>query len=68
MKDFILSELEEKVKELNDSKKRKIIETIIKNKNWYFDINFDMFYNILLDLGYEKEEILKKYKELIIVK
>ena len=66
-KDFILNELYEKVKQLENNKKRKIIETILKNKNWYIDIDFDMFYDILLDLGYDKESIFKIYKELVII-
>ena len=66
-KNFILNEIYEKVKKIENIKKRKIIETIIKNKNWYIDIDFDMFYDILLDLGYDKESIFKIYKELVIV-
>ena len=66
-KNFILNEIYEKVKKIENIKKRKIIETIIKNKNWYIDIGFDMFYDILLDLGYDKESIFKIYKELVIV-
>lgn len=64
-KDFILNEISEKVKKLEDNKKRKIIQTILKNKKWYIDINFDMFYDILLDLGYDKDNVFKIYKELI---
>ena len=42
-----------------------IIKKILLDEKCFFKMNIDDAYNILLDLGYSKEEALNAYKKLI---
>ena len=68
MKKQLLEDLNNRVNKIKDKKKQKIIKIILNNKNWYYDFNIDEFLNIMFDLGYDKEQSLNIYKQLIIYK
>ena len=65
MKEKILKEIEDKVSNINDIRKKRLITSILKNPSWYYIEDFDFVCNILSDLGYSKEQIKKIYITLV---
>ena len=64
MKTSVLSDINSRIQYINDERKRKLINSIIKEDNWYLKISLDTFVSILLDLGYKKEEAIFIFKTL----
>ena len=58
-------DLQNRLINIKDYKKRKVITSIINNEFWYKEIDFDTFISILLDLGYTKEEAKGMYTNLL---
>lgn len=64
-KEIILAEINGNIKNVENFKKKKVIQTILNNPKWYIDVTLDTFINILFDLGYTKEKSIELYKFLI---
>ena len=64
MKTSVLNDINSRIKYINDERKRKLINSIIKEDNWYLKISLDTFVSILLDLGYKKGEAISIFKTL----
>lgn len=54
-KENILAEFNNKLTNITDPKKKKVIKIILNNSNWYLAVTIDIFINILFDLGYSIE-------------
>ena len=66
MKKEILEEISKKVDNCENLKKRELIKNIVGCDEWYVNMDVNVFVNILVDLGYTKDQALK-YFELIIL-
>ena len=66
MKKEILEEISKKVDNCENLKKRELIKNIVGYDEWYVNMDVNVFVNILVDLGYTKDQALK-YFELIIL-
>ena len=64
-KQEMLQKIKEKVDNINDERKKKVIATIVNKDGWYNEVNYNTFTSILFDLGYDKEEIKNIYIEII---
>lgn len=47
--------------------RKKIISSILKNNNWYIDLDSNIVISILIDLGYSNDESIKIYKYLLTI-
>lgn len=54
-------------KEFDDNKKKKfsLIKNILNDKDWVFKIDANTACNIIKDLGFDREEAINIYQELI---
>jgi len=57
----MMNELLKRVNNIKDEKKKKVIASILKNKNWYKELSMDTSLSILIDLGYKIDEAKKIY-------
>ncbi len=64
MKANLLNNIKSKIQYVTDERKRKLINSILNEDKWYLKISFDTFINILLDLGYKKEDAILIFKTL----
>ena len=65
-KKTILEQVKERCNTLKEGPKKKVITTIVSDKNWYKKINFDTIINVLHDLGYSIEEAKEIYEILML--
>ncbi len=65
-KAMILQQVQERCKKLKDGPKKKVITTIVSDKNWYKKVNFDTIVNVLHDLGYSIDEAKEIYEMLLL--
>ena len=66
MKKNLLEDISNRLSNITDDRKRKLVTSILKKDNWYEIIDFDTVISILMDLGYTKEEAVSFYEKLII--
>ena len=66
MKKNLLEDISNRLSNITDDRKRKLITSILKKDNWYEIIDFDTVISILMDLDYTKEEAVSFYEKLII--
>ena len=54
-------------KEMDDDKKKKflLIKNIFQDKEWFLKIDANTSYTIIKDLGFNREETINIYQELI---
>ena len=58
-------EISNRLELIEDQRKKKVISSILKNNKWYIDLNLEVVINILMDLGFSKEQSINIYKYLI---
>ena len=62
----IANEIVNRINNITDERKKKLITSILKKDNWYVNVSFDTAISILMDLGYSKEEAILIFKQLIL--
>ena len=56
-------EIKKRINEIDDLRKRKVLNSITRYDNWYQKISLDTFLSIMTDLGYSFEESLIIFKK-----
>lgn len=57
----MIMDLESRLENIQDKKKKNLILSIIRKDKWYSSINFDTYVSIMQDLGYDQNEAKKIY-------
>ena len=65
-KNDILIEIKNNLKNCNDDRKKEVIKNIIQYDKWYIRMDINIFVNILMDIGYSKNQALEYYKKIVI--
>ena len=65
MKVIDFQDFNNRLSNIKDERKKKILSSILKDDTWFLKVKFDTAISILMDLDYSKEEAIKIYKALI---
>lgn len=62
---LMLEEFKKRLDNIEDINLRNIVNNVISNPNWVFDVDLDTYVYIMELLGYSKNESLDSYRKVL---